>query len=41
MDDESDEEGEDDFGFARVDEDEAWFPHGSRTVGFLLHCGMP
>ncbi|KAJ7908106.1 hypothetical protein B0H13DRAFT_2233350 [Mycena leptocephala] len=32
MDDESDEEGEDDFGFARVDEDEAWFPHGSRTV---------
>ncbi|KAJ7836514.1 hypothetical protein B0H13DRAFT_1913006 [Mycena leptocephala] len=35
MDDESDEEGEDDFGFARVDEDEAWFPHGSRTM-FML-----
>ncbi|KAJ7934443.1 hypothetical protein B0H13DRAFT_1855053 [Mycena leptocephala] len=32
MDDESDEEGEDDFGFARTDEDQAWFPHGSRTA---------
>ncbi|KAJ7890150.1 hypothetical protein B0H14DRAFT_3126792 [Mycena olivaceomarginata] len=35
IDDESDEEGEDEFGFARTDEDEAWLPHGSRTM-FML-----
>ncbi|KAJ6576118.1 hypothetical protein DFH09DRAFT_1078466 [Mycena vulgaris] len=32
---ESDEEGEEDFAFARTDEEEAWFPHGSRTM-FML-----
>ncbi|KAJ7607052.1 hypothetical protein FB45DRAFT_1040587 [Roridomyces roridus] len=31
--DESDDEEE--FGFARIDEEEAWFPHGSRTM-FML-----
>ncbi|KAJ6600531.1 hypothetical protein DFH09DRAFT_1257967 [Mycena vulgaris] len=34
--DESDDEDEqDDFGFAHAEEDEAWFPHGSRTM-FML-----
>ncbi|KAJ7828992.1 hypothetical protein B0H13DRAFT_1916735 [Mycena leptocephala] len=35
IDDESDEEGEDEFVFARADEDEAWLPYGSRTM-FML-----
>ncbi|KAJ7757921.1 hypothetical protein B0H16DRAFT_1457492 [Mycena metata] len=33
-DDESDGAGEEEFHFSRPDEDEAWFPHGSRTVIF-------
>ncbi|KAJ7037048.1 hypothetical protein C8F04DRAFT_1232758 [Mycena alexandri] len=34
-DDESDDAGEEEFHFSKADEDEAWFPHGSRTM-FML-----
>ncbi|KAJ7778812.1 hypothetical protein DFH07DRAFT_865489 [Mycena maculata] len=35
IEDESDEEGEEDFAFGTADREEAWFPHGSRTM-FML-----